>query len=134
MKQLIDFADNRLINGCIYCGGPAETREHVPSRIMLDPPYPENLPVVGSCETCNRGFSKDEQYLVCLLEAARAGSADPDKIRRPSVARALRRSPALQARIAAAKRTVDDRIEFAVEQERVKNVMLKLAKGMRLLN
>jgi hypothetical protein len=129
MDQLTDFADNRLINGCIYCGGLAETRDHVPSRIFLDPPYPENLPVVGSCESCNQGFSRDEQYVVCLLEAALAGSADPCKIRRSSVARALRRSPALQARIKAAKRQVGDRIEFAVEEERIKNVMLKLARG-----
>ncbi len=129
MDQLIDFADDRLTSGCIYCGGLADTRDHVPSRIFLDPPYPENLPVVGSCKSCNQGFSKDEQYLVCLLEAARAGSADPDRIKRPSVARALRRSPALQARIDAAKRSVGDRIEFSVEEDRVRNVMLKLAKG-----
>lgn len=129
MKQLKDFADSRLINGCIYCGRPAETRDHVPSRILLEPPYPENLPVVGCCEQCNQGFSKDEEYVVCLLEAVFAGSADPERIRRPSVARSLRRSPGLQARIEAAKRRVDGRIEFAVETDRIKNVMLKLARG-----
>src|SRR5438093_1143821 len=124
MDQLRDFADDRLINSCIYCGGPAETRDHVPSRFFLEAPYPENLPVVGSCESCNQRFSEDEQYLVCLLEAALAGTANSDKIRRFSVARSLQRSPSLQARIEAAKRQVDDRIEFAVEEERVKNVML----------
>lgn len=129
MDQLKDLADDRLINGCVYCGGPTETRDHVPSRFFLEPPYPENLPVVGSCESCNRGFSENEQYLVCLLEAALAGTANPDKIRRPSVARSLRRSPRLQSRIEGAKRQVDGRIEFAVEEERVKNVMLKLARG-----
>jgi hypothetical protein len=134
VDQLRDFADDRLISGCIYCGGPAETRDHVPSRFFLDTPYPENLPVVGCCEECNRGFSKDEQYLVCLIEAALAGTANPDKFRRLSVARSLRRSPSLQALIEAAKRQVDDRIEFAVEEERVKNVMLKLARGHLLSN
>lgn len=129
MDQLRDFADDRLIKGCIYCGGPAETRDHVPSRVFLEAAYPENLPVVGSCESCNQGFSEDEQYLACLLEATLAGTANPDKIRRPSVARTLRRSPGLQARIESAKRQVYDRVEFAVEEERIKNVMLKLARG-----
>lgn len=129
VDQLNDFADDRLISGCIYCGGLAETQDHVPSRILLDAPYPENLPVVGACQSCNQGFSKDEQYLVCLIEAAIVGSPDPDKIRRPSVARSLRRSPALQARIRAAQTCFDDGIGFAVEEDRVKNVMLKLARG-----
>lgn len=128
MDQLQDFADDRLINGCIYCGGRAETRDHVPSRFILEPPYPENLPVVGACESCNQGFSKDEEYLVCLIAAAIAGSADPDKIRRPSVASAIRRSPALRTRLEAARVETNDRVEFSVEETRVENVMLKLAR------
>ena len=118
MDQLRDYADSRLLNGCICCGGPAETREHVPSRCLLEQPYPDNLPVVGSCASCNQGFSKDEEYLVCLVESALCGSTDPDKIKRPSVARMLRNSPALRARL-----------EFAVEGHRIANVMLKLARG-----
>ena len=129
MEQLRNCADDRLLNGCIYCGGVAETRDHVPSRFFLEEPYPENLPVIGCCVFCNRGFSADEQYLTCLLEAALVGTADPDKIRRPSVARTLQRSPSLQARIEAAKRQVSNRTEFVPETERVRNVMLKLARG-----
>ena len=129
MDQLRNFADDRLVTGCVYCGAGNDTRDHVPSRILLEPPYPENLPNVQCCEACNHGFSKDEQYLVCLLEAVLAGSTEPDKIRRPSVARALRRSPALRARIEAAKRQVVDQVVFKVEERRIKNVMLKLARG-----
>lgn len=129
MDQLQNFADSRLVNGCIYCGGPAETRDHVPSKILLEPPYPENLPVVGCCEQCNQSFSKDEEYFACLLEAVLVGSADPICIKRPSVARSLLRSPALQARIEASKRQVDGRTEFVSETDRVMNVMLKLARG-----
>jgi hypothetical protein len=84
---------------------------------------------MDSCESCNRGFSTDEEYLACLIEATLVGSADPDQIRRPSVARALRRSPALRARIEAAKAKNGDQIVFAVEAERIVNVLLKLARG-----
>jgi hypothetical protein len=39
--------------GCVYCGRVTETRDHVPSRVLLDEPYPDNLPVVPSREACN---------------------------------------------------------------------------------
>lgn len=129
MDQLRDYADDRLINGCIYCGGAADTRDHVPSRCLLERPYPDNLPVVGSCEDCNQGFSRDEEYLVCLVECALSGSTDPDKIKRPSIARIMRSSPALQARLESAKTESDGRVAFAVEGDRIANVMLKLARG-----
>ena len=129
MDQLRDYADSRLLNGCIYCGGPVETRDHVPSRCLLEQPYPENLPVVGSCASCNQGFSEDEQYLVCLVESALCGSTEPDKIQRPSVARTLRNAPALQARLESAKTETDEGVQFAVERHRVARVMLKLAQG-----
>lgn len=129
MKQLLPFADDRLINNCIFCGATADTRDHIPSRILLDSPYPENLPVVGACEICNQGFSIDEQYLVCLLECILAGSTEPEKMKRPSVARALKRAPALKARIEACKSEIDGQIIFNPEEERIKNVVLKLARG-----
>lgn len=129
MDQLKNLADNRLLSGCVYCGGIADTRDHVPSRTFLEPPYPENLPVVGCCMTCNTGFSKDEEYVACLIECAIAGSTDPTKIKRPLISKALIRSVSLQDRIEKAKRVFDDRIEFVVEVDRFKNVILKLARG-----
>jgi len=129
MEQVQNYADDRLINGCIYCGDPADTRDHVPSRILLDAPFPENLPVVGACWPCNNGFSQDEEYLACLIEVAVAGSTDPDRIRRLAVAKILRRSPALRAKLDAAQISKEGRIYLNVESERVKNVLLKLARG-----
>lgn len=71
----------------------------------------------------------DEQYLVCFIEAALAGSTDPDKIRRPSIARTLQRSAALRSRIESAKKQIDGQVEFEIEENRAKNVMLKIARG-----
>ena len=129
MDQLRDYADSRFLNNCIYCGGTAYTREHVPSRCLLERPYLENLPVVGSCTRCNQGFSKDEEYFVCLVESALCGSTDPDSIRRPTVAYMLRNSPVLRARIESEKSVSDGQIQFAPEGKRIVNVMLKLARG-----
>lgn len=129
MDQLNNYADNRLIRGCIYCAGSADTRDHVPSKCLLEKPYPTNLPVVGCCEACNQSFSKDEQYFVCLIESALCGSTDPEKIGRPSVARIMEKSPALRKRIEASRTEVDGRVAFIPEHERIENVMLKLARG-----
>jgi hypothetical protein len=129
MDQLRNLADDRLANGCIYCGGPEETRDHVPSRVFLDSPPPENLPVVWACSSCNNGFSLDEAYVACLIESVIAGSTDPDDITRPGVANMLRRTPALRARIEAAKSSTDGQTQFNVEPERIRSVVLKLARG-----
>lgn len=129
MDQLKNFADERLIVGCIYCGGPEETREHVPSRVFLDAPLPENLPVVGACRKCNNDFSLDEAYFACLIESVIAGTADPECIRRPGVANILRRTPALRARLEAAKGFINGQTQFAIEPERINNIIVKLARG-----
>jgi len=129
VDQLKDYADSRLIVGCIYCGGLEETRDHVPSRVFLDAPFPENLPVLPACGPCNSGFSLDEEYLACLIEAAVAGSTDPAHIRRPRVAETMRRNAALRSRIEAAKRVIDGRLAFDPETARIQNVVLKLARG-----
>lgn len=129
MDQLQNLADARLIPGCVYCGGPEETRDHVPSRVFLDPPFPENLPVVFACEQCNRGFSSDEEYVACLIEAAALGTTDPEKMRRERVAKTLRYQERLRSRIEASKCVVGEQISFTPEEDRVRNVLLKLARG-----
>jgi hypothetical protein len=129
VDQLTDHADSRLVNGCIYCGGPEETRDHVPSRVLLEPPYPENLPVVWACANCNQGFSRDEEYFACLIEAVIAGSSDPVHIKRPGIARILHRADSLRARLEAARTMDREEVRFEIEPDRIKNVLLKLALG-----
>jgi hypothetical protein len=128
MDQLKSYADERLIAGCIYCGGDTESRDHVPSRVLLDEPYPDNLPVVPACEDCNRGYSLDEQYFACVAECARTGSIEA--VQRPKIARLLRDNPALAERISRARtKTGEKEISFSVELARARNVVLKLARG-----
>ena len=130
MDYLNDLADDRLLNGCVYCfGGLEETRDHVPSRILLDSPFPTNLPVVPACHKCNAGFSLDEEYVAALLSCVLTGSTEPSKIQHERVARSLERNPALRARLESSKREENGRIIFAVEEDRVRNVICKLAKG-----
>lgn len=129
MIQINPFSDNRLTRGCIYCGGLAETRDHVPSKCLLDKPYPENLPVVGCCDACNQNFSSDEQYFACFIECVKSGSTNLEDIKRDYIRDIFEKSPSLRKRIENSTKIENGNIEFYPEIERVKNVVIKLAKG-----
>lgn len=123
------FADERF-NCCVYCGGEPTTDDHVPSKVLLDKPYPANLPVVKACEACNNGFSVDEEYVACFPECVLSGSTDPESIRRLKIKRILTDKPALREKIRASSQAVSPaHISWSVEIERANNVVLKLARG-----
>lgn len=124
----MDFGDDRNKGWCVYCGGPGETRDHVPSRVLLDEPYPPELPVVSACAACNRAFSRDEAYLACLIECALTGSVESAKTRQ-KVGEMLTKSPALASRLAAARYERDGELGFNSEPDRVRAIILKLARG-----
>ena len=124
------FVDKRLVGSCVYCGAQADTRDHVPARIFLDDPLPGDLPVVDACRACNSKFSVDEEYLACFLECVLAGSVDPERVSREKIRRVIKRKPKLAERIEACRRIDQDgTIMWMPEQERVRNVVIKLAQG-----
>lgn len=124
------FADERFSAFCVYCGGEPTTVYHVPSRVLLDEPYPDNLPVVQACDACNNSFSVDEPYLACLVECALTGSADPDSVRRQKVRRIFTERPALWSLINSSRREdASGSVSWQADVSRVRNVALKLARG-----
>lgn len=129
MQQIPNFGDERNKGWCVFCGGPQETRDHAPSRVFLDEPYPENLPVLPACQACNNSFSLDEEYLACLIECARAGSVEQACSARPKVAKALAHKPPLASRLSAARVETSDAIIWRPEEDRVRNVVVKLARA-----
>jgi hypothetical protein len=82
----------------------------LPSKVLLDEPYPANLPVVPACRACNGSFSHVENF------------------QRPKIRKILARRPALAAVIEAGRHH-DDGIMFTVDRDRLRNVILKLARG-----
>ena len=129
---LQSFGDQRILFYCAFCGGGTGTRDHCPSRVFLDPPFPDDLPVVPACRPCNANFSADEQYLACLLACVLAGSTDPEEIPRISIKKTLEHSAALRARIENSRSINGDNVVFAAEQQRVNSVITKLAQGHAL--
>lgn len=53
---------------CIYCGEVANSREHIPGKIFLEKPYPDNLLLVPECKKCNNSFSDDELYMWFVIQ------------------------------------------------------------------
>lgn len=129
MKYFNNYADQRFNGQCVYCGAAPETREHVPPKVFLDRPYPENLPIVEACAECNNGFSIDEEYMASLLDCTISGTVDPDLIQRENIKRTLKKRPALALRLQNAIKTNEDDIMFDVEFERINNVVQKIAIG-----
>ena len=132
MFQTPDYGDERQLAFCAFCGGSTGTRDHCPSRVLLDEPYPDNLPVVPACPDCNARFSSDEQYLACLVSCVLAGSTDPAKIARPKIQRILSDTPPLRARIEQSRTESADGVIFSPEHQRVSAVVTKLAQGHAL--
>ena len=124
------FVDERLTGQCVFCGAAPESSDHCPSRVFLEPPFPDNLPTVDACKSCNESFSKDEQYLACLLECVICGSTDPNIIHRLKIKRIISENPKLAAQLQASRHEDDaGNIIWQPDVKRVENVLLKLARG-----
>ena len=110
------------------------TRDHVPSRALLDKPYPPHLPVMEVCQECNQGFSKDEQYFVALLGCIMSGTVEIDEQPDPRIARMLADNPGLRERISSSRR-VDASpsgrsiVWWGCEASRLEKVIVKNARG-----
>lgn len=130
MRHIKEFTDERIRGFCAYCGKLGETSDHVPPRIFLDKPYPSNLPVVSACRKCNIDVSMDEEYIACLLDCVISGSIEPTDIEREKIANILVRKPKLASRLKESSQVLlDNRTWFAIESDRIRKVVLKLAKG-----
>ncbi len=68
LKPHVTFS-RKGVHYCIYCGEESDTREHAPSRVFLNKPYPEDLPVLPACKICNNGFSEDELYTEIYIDS-----------------------------------------------------------------
>lgn len=123
------YCDWRLKNVCAYCGEYAETEDHVPSRCFLDNPLPSNPPVVPCCHDCNERFSLDEEYVSCIIDCMKEGTADIQSIQRKKTRLTMAHSAALAERIRKQYRNFYGYYYWEYERDRFEVVIKKLAFG-----
>lgn len=138
MKRFNDYTDERYKGYCLHCaarlGRMRQTRDHVPSKVLLNRPLPDNVHVVDICEKCNNGFSADEEYFAAFLGAAMFGGVDPRPDMFEGARRALRGNLKLAKEIAErVERFTDEdgisRLTWYPDFERVRSVVVKNARG-----
>lgn len=123
------YGDTRINHFCAFCGSLTETEDHIPSRCFLDKPHPQDLPVIPCCYKCNHNFSLDEEYVSCMIDCMKAGTASPNLIRREKTRKSLLHNPQLQERISSQIRDLGGVLLYDIEKERFKKVFRKLALG-----
>ncbi len=124
------FFDKRILDYCVFCGNVPNTRDHVPSKVLLDQPYPTNLPVVPSCDKCNNLFSIDEPYLACFVECASCDSFELTQLTRATIRKILFEKLKLKNDLINCRKiSLNNDVWWTPEEVRVENILLKLAKG-----
>lgn len=114
---------------CIYCGKLAGTREHIPSKVLLDEPYPENLYTLPACYECNNSFSHDEVYVASIIEIL-SRITIPNYERRIGIDKSLEKNPKLRYKIEdEIIYRIKQGVDYKIEISRLDNILLKLAKG-----
>lgn len=138
MQEIEEFADERNKAWCVHCGAALasvrRSRDHVPTKTLLRPPYPANLPIVMVCHNCNQDFGKDEQYLVAFISSVLAGTTEPAQQSNSNAARILSHNTELRGEIDSSRqeyRTIggNTRIVWNADLARVRTVVLKNARG-----
>lgn len=130
MFQRREYGEDYPEKMCCYCGDYADTVDHVPSKVFLDKPYPENLPVVPCCGKCNREFSLDEEYVAVLFECVRLQTFAIEKFEREKVRKIVEHNPAILKTVrGTVYPMLDGHISIDPENERLNRVFTKLIAG-----
>ncbi len=115
---------------CYYCGDKALTRDHIPSKVFLDEPFPDNIEQVPCCHKCNASFSKDEEYAAVLIECIKQQSTNLKDLTRKKVLKILDHSPKLLSTV---KESINVNLfgELSISENdtRFSHVIMKLSKA-----
>jgi hypothetical protein len=120
---------------CLYCGEKATTLEHVPSKSLLEKPFPNNLFTFPACEKCNKSFSLDEEYFLNVLTVLSQSETLVNRtLPGGSIYKSRQRSNKLHNRLLnSLVQGEDGRTYFKPEVERLKKIIEKYAFGLYYL-
>jgi hypothetical protein len=119
---------------CVYCGGHADTKDHVPPRSFLNRPYPggRGLITVPACTGCNSRLQRQQEYFLAILAQISNSPTIRDRVEDGgSIDRMLMKSPGLDARIVGQLRVAaDGRVEIEPQHDRLAVVVRALTVGL----
>ena len=81
---------------CVYCHKVKKaTVDHVPPKLLLEQPFPQNLLTVPCCGDCNQSFKADDEYTRTVITLdVRASKNAAAQYNLPAVIRSLQRQDA----------------------------------------
>lgn len=81
---------------CVYCNrAVADTVDHIPPKLLLAKPYPDNLLTVPSCFRCNSSFQKHDEYTRVIASVDLRNAKHPTvKVNMPAILRSLQKPEA----------------------------------------
>ncbi len=132
MRQVKKFYDQRQDDFCVYCGNTfkeSKTKDHVPSKIILDEPYTENLPNVNCCYECNQSFSTNELYFSCITEYLICQSVDIESFQREKIIQILLQKPHIRREIERKLIIKDNLLFYPFDDVKFLTVIRKLLLG-----
>lgn len=130
MRQRKEYEPWQQKGICYNCGSSATTVDHIPSKVLLDEPYPANLEVVPCCLSCNLSFSRDEEYAAMLIECIKHQTTNPCHFDRKKVIKILQSSPNLiNAVEKSLNRDIFGNLWISIDDVRFRNFVMKLVKA-----
>ncbi len=120
------------MNECVYCGDPPTTVDHIPPKSFFKSGY-SNLITVPSCEDCNGGRSKTDEYVRTIFAMSEGVEGDHrvDVITKSSLRGLLRPEAAGFAKEIFGNAFVDgEKVGYFVDNERIMNWMSKIATAL----
>jgi hypothetical protein len=119
---------------CIYCGvNEACSVDHFPPKLALRKPYPPNLTTLPACQTCNNGFSKDEEYYRMIVFGLFCFSNLAEEIFDGPMTRSFERRPHLQDKMFGSIGRDGDQPYVMADHGRLERIILKMAIGLHFL-
>ncbi|VVA43907.1 conserved hypothetical protein [Candidatus Roizmanbacteria bacterium] len=132
------------INICIFCKRTADTREHIPAKQFFKGVSDKNLITVPSCDSCNKGFQKDEDFfrqfwVSMLMDRSKVAKQLMDG----EITRSIKRTPALGYQMFSQMQLIDAYTKSGIyvgkktmycisdiDKKRISSVVTKIIKGL----
>lgn len=129
---------------CIYCGNLADTQEHIPAKQLFKGLTKESLITVPSCQKCNQGYQKDEDFFRQFFSGMLMDrSKYAQQLMENEVTRSIKRKPALARQMFSQMKLVEVYTKTGIylgkqtmykvsnsDKSRINKVVEKIIKGL----